>query len=88
MKWERTLLHRKGWARLLATADSWLRLALETMNFGNGITTAGKLTVFLIQFGCSKERKGVKNAGFTRSINDLDHNWHQVEFLDAFEVVY
>lgn len=55
------------------------------MNFGNSITNAGKFTVFLIQLGYSKEWKEVKNAGFRRSIDDLDHNWYQIEFGDVFE---
>ena len=88
MKWERT---RKGWPSCLEPADSWLRLALDTINFGNGITNvpaeasqnAGKFTVFLIQLGYSKEWKEVKNAGFRRSIDDLDHNWYQLEFGDV-----
>lgn len=38
----------------------------------------------------SKEGKEMKkNAGFTRSIDDLDHhNWYQVKFGDLFEVAY
>jgi hypothetical protein len=42
-------------------------------------------TIGLTQRGERNE----KNAGFTRSIDDLDHhNWYQVKFGDLFEVAY